>query len=289
MDSADPISVLTPDGRMLSGLSFGPSNGDPVLFMAGAATGKSMHFGADLLRDMNVRLLTMDRPGMGASTFHSERTLASTADDYRSFVETVIGRSDTLPVVANSQASVFGLAAAADGWASKLILVSPADELAHPQIHAMLPAEATQLSDLARASPREAERVLAMLTPGDMESMVLEGASEKDRTFYLGGSFLSLYRRALIEGFACNGRGYVRDTLIAMRPWGLRLSDIRTAVTIMFGAGDLGHSPDHGATLADRMTNVRREVLSEAGGALLWTHARRVFESIFCREDLRSD
>src|SRR5690606_15102574 len=113
---------------------------------------------------MNVRLLTMDRPGMGASTFHSERTLASTADDYCSFVQAAIGRSDAVPVVANSQASVFGLAAAADGWVSKLILVSPADELAHSKVHAMLPAEATRLSDLARASPREAERVLAMLT-----------------------------------------------------------------------------------------------------------------------------
>ena len=289
MDSAEPISVRTPDGRILSGLSFGPRSGNPVLFMAGAATGKSMHFGADLLQGMNVRLLTMDRPGMGDSTFHSERTLASTADDYRSFVETTLGRSGSIPVVANSQASVFGLAAAADGWASKLVLASPADELAHPQIHEMLPAEATQLSDLARANPREAERVLTMLTPADMESMVLEGASEEDRAFYFGDSFLSLYRRALDEGFEGNGRGYVRDTLIAMRPWGLRLSDIQTTVTILFGAGDLGHSPDHGATLAERLVNVRREVLSDAGGALLWTHAGRVFETILGRKNLRPD
>lgn len=283
MDNADPIDVLTPDGRVLSGLSFGPSDADPVLFMAGAGSGKSMHFGADLLQDMNIRLLTMDRPGMGASTFHSERTLSSTADDYRNFAWTVIGRPASIPVVANSQGSVFGLAAAAQGWVSKLILVSPADELAHPRIHAMLPAEATHLSDLARANPREAERVLATFTSADMERMVRENASALDRRFYREDSFLSLYRRALAEGFAGGGRAYLCDTLIAMRPWGLRLSEIPTAVTILFGAGDFGHSPDHGATLATRLMSARREVLSDAGGALLWTHARQVFEAVLRR------
>jgi len=282
MYCADHISTVTSDGRVLSGLSFGPPTGDPLLFIAGAATGKSMHFGADLLHDMNVRLLTMDRPGMGDSTSHGERTLTSTVGDYRSFVESVVGSSGiSIPVVANSQGSVFGLGAAIAGWASRLVLVSPADEIAYPEIRAMLPPEAIQLSNLAQTNPSDAERTLAALTPRDMEAMVLEGASAADRAFYTGSSFLSLYRRSLTEGFASNGRGYARDTLIAMRPWGLPLSDIRTAVTIMFGASDLGHSPDHGATLANRIGNARRDVLADAGGALLWTHPHKVFEAVF--------
>src|SRR5690554_2659545 len=164
MYCADHISTVTSDGRVLSGLSFGPPTGDPLLFIAGAATGKSMHFGADFLHDMNVRLLTMDRPGMGDSTFHGERTLASTEGDYRSFVESALGSSGiSIPVVANSQGSVFGLAAASAGWASRLVLVSPADESAHPEIREMLPPEATRLSDLAQASPSDAERILATM------------------------------------------------------------------------------------------------------------------------------
>src|SRR5690554_3014370 len=282
MHSADRISTVTSDGRVLSGLSFGPPTGDPLLFIAGAATGKSMHFGADLLHDMNVRLLTMDRPGMGDSTLHEERTLTSTVDDYRTFAESALGSSKiSIPVVANSQGSVFGLGAAIEGWASRLILVSPADEIAHPEIRAMLPPEAIQLSNLAQASPSDAERTMAALTPRDMEAMVLKGASAVDRTFYTGNSFLSLYRRSLTEGFANDGRGYARDTLIAMRPWGLPLGEMRTAATIMFGAGDLGHSPDHGATLANRIGNARRNVLADAGGALLWTHPHKVFEAVF--------
>src|SRR5690606_20752005 len=107
--------VRTADGRRLAGRSFGPERGRPVLFIAGAGTGKSMRFG-DLDR-ANVRLITMDRPGMGSSDVAFERDLTSTAEDYRVFVREVVGDVQP-PVVANSQGGVFGLAAAAAGWVS---------------------------------------------------------------------------------------------------------------------------------------------------------------------------
>lgn len=277
MKPGSPVDAVAPDGRTLSGLSFGPAHGRPVLFIAGAATGKSMSFGAESLDEANVRLLTMDRPGMGGSTPDPGRTLASTAGDYRAFVEAATGEPGVpIPVVANSQGGVFGLAAALAGWAERLILVSPADEIAHPQIHAMLPEEATRLADLARDDPDAAAEVLGGFTAAAMEAMVLSGASEADREFYSAPRFLDRYRRALAEGFAGDGAGYVCDTLIAMRPWGLPLERIACAVEVFFGAHDLGHSPDHGATLAGRIPDARRTVLADAGGALLWTHAEAV-------------
>lgn len=273
MSKQVPIQAVTTDGRTLSGTASGPIDGRPVLFIAGAATGKSMGFAGDLLEYSNVRLLTMDRAGMGESTPDANRTVASTADDYRCFVARVLERSDfAIPVVANSQGGVFGLSAATATWVSRLILVSPADEIAHPEIHAMLPPEATQLSDLVRENPRAAENLLAEFTAARMEEMVRGGAGELDRAFYAKPDFLELYRRALAEGFANNGVGYVRDSLIAMGPWTVLLEEIISPVTILFGAGDLGHSPDHGETLARRIPNAHREVIPDAGGALLWTH-----------------
>lgn len=243
-----------------------------MLFVAGAATGKSMSFGQELLEDAGVRLLTMDRPGMGDSAADPGRTLASTAEDYRSFVEGALGgRPARIPVVANSQGGVFGLAAALAGWVSHLVLVSPADELAHPDIRAMLPAAATQLADLARDDPDEATRLLAAFTPSAMEAMVLEGAHERDRAFYASDEFRPRYRRALAEGFAQGGAGYVRDTLLAMRPWELPLEQVAVPVAVLFGAEDRGHSPDLGLTLSRRIPGARRSVLPDVGGALLWT------------------
>ncbi|MFD2466047.1 alpha/beta fold hydrolase [Amycolatopsis silviterrae] len=273
------IAAKTSDGRILAGASFGPLDGRPVLFVAGAATGRSMRFAEDLLDEAGVRLLTMDRPGIGKSTVDPQRTLASTAADYRTFAESATGES-AIPVVANSQGGVFGLAAAQAGWVSRLVLVSPADELAYSAIAAMLPAEATQLAVLAREDPQAAADVLRTFTAESMEAMVLNGAHESDRAFYTSPDFHPLYRRSLAEGFANDGAGYVCDTLIAMRPWELRFAEIPTPVMILFGAHDLGHSPDHGATLTRRIPGARREVVPGAGGALLWTHSGEVLKAL---------
>ncbi|SFO23278.1 Pimeloyl-ACP methyl ester carboxylesterase [Pseudonocardia ammonioxydans] len=278
------LRVRSRTGRVLTGASFGPVDGTPVLFVAGAATGRSMSFGREHLAATGVRLLTMDRPGMGGSSFDPERTVGSTAADYRDVVCGVLGAGmDAVPVVANSQGAVFGLAAALDGWVSSLTLVSPADEVAHPGIRPLLPREAGALADLALHAPEQARAVLGSFTPEAMEQMVLAGAGERDRDLYTSAEFLATYRDALREGFANNGAAYVQDTLLAMRPWGLDLSAVRCGVTVLFGAEDAGHSPDHGAILAARIPGARREVIAEAGGGLLWTHAGLVLDRVLER------
>lgn len=277
MELGTQISMPSHDGRTLDGMAYGPADGEPLLFIAGAATGKAMRFGEDLLADTNTLLLTMSRPGMAGSDTAPGRTLASTSADYRAFVEALLGESGTpIPVVANSQGAVFGLRAALDGWVSRLVLVSPADEIADPRIRALLPPEATQLSDLACHDPADASTLLRGFSAEAMEEMVLAGADPSDRAVYRHPPFQRLYREALRQGFANDGAGYVADTLIAMRPWGLALEAIDVPVTVLFGERDTGHSPDHGGILTDRIPGARRRVLPDAGGALLWTHSAEV-------------
>jgi len=275
--------------RRVAGRDYGPRDGRPVLFIAGAASGSSMSFATEhMLHDAGIRLLTMDRPGMGDSTTDPTRTLASTVRDYRRYVEHVVGAARLpVPVVANSQGSVFGLAAALGGWVSRLVLVSPADEVAFPAIRALLPSEAVQLSELASSDPRAAERILAGFDADKMERLVLDGSGPQDRTAYSSPAFLVMYRRALREGFADAGAGYVRDTLLAMQPWDLPLDDVRCRVDVLFGAQDTGHSPDQAATLTRRIAGARRELFPDAGGALLWTHAPDVLAHLSRRAPRR--
>lgn len=271
--------VETPDGRVLAGASCGPEDGRPVLFVAGAATGKSMIFGADHLYEARIRLLTMDRPGIGDSTPHAARTLQSTAADYQTVARAVLGE-DPHTVVANSQGAVFALALAVNSQVDRLMLVSPADEVAYPDIHAMLPPEATALADLAQNQPAEAAAVLQGFSARAMEDMVIGNAGTVDKTFFRSEPFLSRYRRALGEGFGNGGDGYVRDTLLAMRAWDLNLDAIRCSVEVLFGEQDRGHSPDHGQTLTGRIPGATRSVFPNAGGALLWTHAPTILATI---------
>lgn len=274
------FSVGRPSGRSLSGLVHGPADGTPILFIAGAGTGKSMVFGEHLLDTRGIRLITMDRPGMGGSDPDPTRTPASTADDYRAFVAAVLGVTNpNVPVVANSQGAVFGLAVAAQGWAQTLVLASPADEVADPPVRALLPETARALPDLAQSTPDAARDLLRSFTPHAMRDMVLDGSDAQDRAVYTAPAFDALYQTALAEGFAGDGSGYVADTMMASTRWPINFATITTPVTVLFGAHDQVHSPDHGAILTTRLPNAQRTVVSNAGGALLWTHSDLVFNA----------
>ncbi|MFC0674537.1 alpha/beta fold hydrolase [Brachybacterium hainanense] len=273
-------SVDRPSGRLLTGLISGPNDGTPVLFIAGAGTGRSMVFGEDLLDTRGIRLITMDRPGMGGSDPYPSRTPASTAADYRAFVAAVLEVANpVVPIVANSQGALFGLAAAVQGWARRLVLVSPADEVAHPAVRELLPESARALPELMQSTPDAARDLLGSFTPDAMQKMVLDGSDAHDRAVYTAPDFDARYRVALAEGFAGIGVGYVADTMMATTRWPIDLATISIPVAVLFGARDRTHSLDHGALLAARIPRARRTVIGDAGGALLWTHSGLVLDA----------
>ncbi|HYD43492.1 MAG TPA: hypothetical protein VEB43_21865 [Anaeromyxobacter sp.] len=136
--------------------------------------------------------------------------------------------------------------------------------------------------DRIAAEPEEVARFLAGMTPERMWAMVLDGSDPSDRAVYTTPAFEGAYRRALAEAFAQGPGGYVRDTLLAMSRWPFDPGAVRVPVDLWYGARDTSpvHSPDHGATLASRLSPARRTVLPDAGGALLWTHGREVLERL---------
>lgn len=76
-----------PDGRLLGWAEWGPPDGTPVLLCPGAATSRRLGFGPDAVRALGVRLISADRPGLGASTPALDRTFADFAHDIRHLAE----------------------------------------------------------------------------------------------------------------------------------------------------------------------------------------------------------
>ena len=269
-------SIGLADGRTLAWAAYGAEAGRPVLFVAGAAMGRSMTFGEDVLDELGATLITADRPGIGHSTPDAGRSLSSTAADYAVLAQHWGG---PLPVVANSQGAPFGLACAASGLAERLVLVSPIDDIAVEPARSALPDQLRTLVDTVRDDPEEAEMMFAALGPRDMEQMVVGSADDGDKRVYTEGQFLARYRRALDEGFAHGGVGYAADTRIAMSPWTLNFDQIDCEVVMLMGRRDRHHTHDLGAGLTARIPSATRTIIDEAGGALLWTHAELVLRA----------
>ncbi|MFF9507558.1 alpha/beta fold hydrolase [Streptomyces sp. NPDC014724] len=278
----DPVRIGTeqlPGGRRLGWAEWGPVDGVPVLLSPGAATSRHLGFGYDVAADLGVRLISLDRPGLGASSPLPGRTFGDFADDIRAFAA-LRGLGRPL-MVGNSQGAPFALACAAAGAVGALAVVSGADEIAAPRFADALPDDLRGLVDLAVSDPEAAEKVFAGFTAQAMWDMVMSGSPECDLAVYQQPAFAAAYRRALDEAFAQGAAaGYARDTVLAMGRWDIEWSDIAVPVDLWYGEEDTSHSPDRGAGLAARIPGAVRHMVPDAGGAVLWTHAEQVLSTL---------
>ncbi|WP_235037366.1 alpha/beta fold hydrolase [Actinomadura sp. K4S16] len=278
---ADPErtgETTLPDGRLLGWAEWGPEDGTPVLLCPGAATSRWLGFGAGAVRPLGVRLVSVDRPGLGASSPSPGRTFADFATDVSAFF--ALRGLERPAVVGNSQGAPFALACAVAGLASSVAVVSGADEVAAPEFATALPDELRGLVDRVAADPRGAEEFFRGFGADAMWTMVMNGSPESDLRVYGEPAFAAAYRRALDEAFAQGPDGYARDTVLAMGRWPFDLAAIGVPVDLWYGEQDTTHSPDNGATLATRIPHARRHVVEGIGGAVLWTHADRVLRTL---------
>ncbi|MEE6164193.1 MULTISPECIES: alpha/beta fold hydrolase [unclassified Mycolicibacterium] len=255
-------------GRRMAYASYGPDAGEPAVFIAGAGCGRRMAFGLEMLDDAGVRLISVDRPGIGASTSDPGKTLDSVAADVAAMIDTIVGRP--VPVVANSQGAPFGLALAGTGRASRLVLVSPIDDLGHPAVAAQLSQAHREFVAAITADPAGAMQDLSGYTANALFDMIMTDYPSSDAVVYDQARFRAMLRAALDDGFAQGPAGYALDTVLATSPWPSHLLSPAVDVHVLFGADDTVHSPDLGATLAARIPGATRSVFAGFGGALLW-------------------
>jgi pimeloyl-ACP methyl ester carboxylesterase len=278
----DAGRVRLPGGRGLGWAAWGPPEGAPVLFLSGAAMGRSLGF-ADgaLLARVGARVISVDRPGLGASDPDPGRTLAGWPGDVAALCAAL--GLEQARMVAVSQGAPFAYACAAAGLPAALAVVSGQDDFAHPPTRALLHPEVAGLAAAAQEDPDAVEATFAASGgPDVIWDLVRRTSSAVDLAVYTAPAFAAAYRRALEEGFAQGAAGYARDLRLAVGPWPFAVQDIACPVDLWYGAHDASavHSPDHGALLAARLPAARRHVVADAGGSLLWTHAERVLGTL---------
>lgn len=282
VDPARLGQARLPDNRTLGWAEWGPETGSPVLFCPGAAMSRWIGFGDPILPELGVRLIAVDRPGLGASDPAPGRTLLDWAEDIRRFID---ARGLAAPaIIGFSQGAPFALACAAAGVVTGAAVVSGTDELANPAFADLLNPDVRRVVEMVAADPASAEAFFSGMNADRMWNMVTGMSAEVDRVLYADPSVERAFKRAMAEGFAQGPAGYVRDTMIAMARWPFDPAAITVPVDLWYGEHDASpvHSPDVGASLAGRIPTARRHVLPE-GGALLWTHGGPILRSLIDR------
>ncbi|QDZ03341.1 alpha/beta hydrolase [Nitratireductor mangrovi] len=269
------------DDRRLAWSEWGPREGLPVLFCTGAGMSGSLGFGAECLEREHVRLIGIDRPGLGASGVDAAKSFESWTRDVG---ELIGARNLTRPcAVGFSQGGPFALALAAGGLVSAVAIVAGQDDLGCADLQDRLDPIVAAMIAAARADPTAFEQQIAATASAEwLWQMVVSMSAPQDRQVYEDGAFGRLYRTCLAEGFSQGAGGYARDLVNAVNEWPFALEEIAVPVRLWYGRLDASpvHSPDFGVTLARRLPNAKLTVDDDAGGSILWTRSGDILRDL---------
>ena len=196
-------------------------------------------------RELGVRVVSPDRPGMGFSDFQAERSIA----DWPGDVADLAGQLgiDRFAVLGVAGGAAYALACA---WRlaerlTRVVLVSPAlpRSVAEPR------------SVLARSAVRAPWTIRPVMTllgqaarraPEQAVGRMAESAGEADRAALERPEIRVLLRQSMAETFRSGARGVAYDLRLVTADWGLPLGEIGMEVHLWHGEAD-GELPSAGA------------------------------------------
>jgi pimeloyl-ACP methyl ester carboxylesterase len=257
--------VLLPDGRSLEVVVTGPAEGVPLVFHHGTP-GSAMQFTAiqRAVTDRGLRLVTLSRPGYGASTRLPGRRVADAAADTAAVLDHLdaerclvaawsgggphaLACGALLPdrvVGVLSIASVAPFAADGLDWSAgmgdenveEFGAAAGGEAALRPYLDAVR-GEMVQITgeDLSRS-------MATLLPPVDLAALTGEFADD------LAASF----RAAVANGID----GWLDDDLAFLQPWGFEPADVTVPTLLWQGVDDLMVPVSHGRWLAANLPKV---------------------------------
>jgi pimeloyl-ACP methyl ester carboxylesterase len=256
-------AVATPDGRKLSYLEVGDPHGPLVLHNHG---GPSSRLEARLLAQSasknRLRLLCVDRPGMGQSSPQRARTYSGWADDLVTIADAL--GYDEFGVTGWSEGGPWALAAAAyidprrlrhvssiaggsygtfgDNWAAEYL--SKADALGGSLALRFKPGFRLMYATLG---------ITAKRFRGTFVKQLRKAVNDYDRQILLRPGVESDFTDATAECFATGSDGLVRDSELLYRSWAFDVATIDRPVHMWQGTDDRLVAAPINKTVAERM------------------------------------
>ena len=268
---AADVECTLRDGRRLAYAVWGDPDGVTVFVFHGAPGSRLFVPDPVTTAEAGVRLVTVDRPGYGASDRRPGRSILDWPNDLLQ----VADRLDVarFAVVGHSSAGPYALACALRmrERISGVALVSsvapnddgpPRDSDDDDQV----------LTELARKAPERAQAQIAEAAAWlveDPDRFLNLPRPEPDGLLLTDPSIRSMYLRAVRESVKQGIDAYAWDCVIERRPWDFALADIRADVAIWHGGQDVTVPPSAAAVLAEALPHNHLRLVPEAAHGLI--------------------
>ena len=249
------------DGRTLSYAEYGDSSAEPVFYFHGWPGAR---YEGEMFMHPKIRLIAVERPGMGYSDFKAGRTLLDWADDVGELAD-ILG-INRFGVLGFSGGGPYAIACAyrMPERLIATIVVNGLGPLTIPNAMDGLSLQHRFVFHLARRAPYILS-ILLRLNMAGIRKLVMRpqaGGSppiampECDRRLIAQHSDLRLLLlRDTMEAFRQGTDGPIWEQSIYVRPWGFELSAVKAPVHLWQGLEDINVSPAMARYLAENLPN----------------------------------
>jgi len=277
------------DGRFIAIAEYGEKSGAPVFFCHGWPSSRTMAGLTDAAaREIKVRIISPDRPGIRDSSFQPERTLLNWPPLLAALADHMgIGEFKILGI---SGGAPYALAAA---WAMPervraIAVVSGAPPLAElVDRGGLLPLYRWLLffyprhRELLRYSFRLARPFLSVKLPVRFRPALLKLLQPCDADVMRDAAAFEACFESQRQAWRASADGVMVDAEIYARPWGFALEQIKVPVRLWHGKKDRSFNWQLTRALADRFPNcAARFVEGEGHYSLPIRHMRAILEDL---------
>jgi pimeloyl-ACP methyl ester carboxylesterase len=282
---AQSHAVQLRDGRMLGYAEYGPIEGTPVFFFHGyPGTRLEAGFWAPAAVQAGVRLIAVDRPGVGFSSFQTNRRLLDWPDDVVALASHLA--IDRFAVVGFSGGGPYALACACK-IPDRLTACGVVAGMVPPEygsrgmmarnrliffVARRLPWALTVLLWAAGRSSHDEEQ--------ERRSLLREAPHlvEPDRAIVQDDDARRLLAADTVEAFRRGTRGLAYEGTLYARSWGFRVADIAfPALFLWHGARDLNVPIGSVRAMAEKLAHCHMTYYADDGHlSLLVNHAAEI-------------
>jgi pimeloyl-ACP methyl ester carboxylesterase len=263
------------DGAVVAFQEYGDANGVPVIFCHGWPSSCTMaRLADDPARELGVRIISPDRPGISGSSLQPNRKLADWPPVIEQLLDHLgIGEFRVL-AISGGAPYAYATAAAMPGRVRAIAIVCGAIPMAEREdAEGLLPLYRWMLA-FYRSRPQLLRRLLymarpilalrppvrvrplflkiLMLRPCDAESLRNAAAFE---------AIFESQRRA----WRGSAEGVMADAQIYAQPWGFSLEDVRVPVRLWHGTQDRAFSVRLAEEVAKRLPDCKARFIDDAG------------------------
>jgi pimeloyl-ACP methyl ester carboxylesterase len=289
MIGAQTTMVQLQNGRRLAIDEYGDLNGTPVFFCHGWPSSRSMAtLTEDAARDLGVRIISPDRPGINESGFQEQRTLLDWPVLLQELAAQLgIGKFRVLGISGGAPYA-FASAWSMPEQVEAIAVVSGVPPIAELQGDDGLLRLYRWMLALYRKQPRLLRNCFYLARPFAsrriplrLRPTILRLLQPCDAAVLRDSRAFEACFESQRRAWRASARGVMVDAEIYARPWGFALEEVQTPVRLWHGKTDRSFSYYLAEHVAQRLPNCRARFVDGAGHySLPIRHIHEILEDL---------